>query len=281
MCANLNLDLYRKAYFYFDLPVEYKIKDKTLLIYPVTVKDSEIFLSSMSVIGIDKNSVDSVEIIQMSYLDFIYKVLFQEQINISKFLNILKYCLRLENEAVEVGYDVNNKPFLRDKDNEIEIKSKDFENIRRIILYQNLIHYDDEYINPEAKKAMNELDALRNANIELPSIERKMAIITAHCGISKQEQMNMTYRSHSLLFEEVYGEVEFETTRPILLYAGKGNEMDHWIYKKKKGKFDGYFQSVKQYTEKMGGDSAIKISQDSAQSIGESYNKQFTSFRNN
>lgn len=43
MGANLNLDLYRKAYFYFDLPVEYKIKDKTLFIYPITVKDSEIF----------------------------------------------------------------------------------------------------------------------------------------------------------------------------------------------------------------------------------------------
>ena len=75
MGANLNLDLYRKAYFYFDLPVEYKIKDKTLFIYPITVKDSEIFLSSMSVIDIDKNASDSVEIIQMSYLAFIYNVL--------------------------------------------------------------------------------------------------------------------------------------------------------------------------------------------------------------
>lgn len=278
MGANLNLDLYRKAYFYFDLPVEYKIKDKTLFIYPITVKDSEIFLSSMSVIDIDKNASDSVEIIQMSYLAFIYNVLFQDEINISKFVNILKYCLHVENPYV--GFDDNSRPYLKIND-DFSIGPKDFDNIRKIIMYQNLIHYDDEYINPEAKRAMNELDALRNANIELPSIERKMAIITAHCGISKQEQMNMTYRSHSLLFEEVYGEVEFETTRPILLYAGKDNEMDHWIYKKKKGKFVGYFQSAKQYIEKMGGDSAIKISQDSSKSIGESYNKQFTSFRNN
>lgn len=279
MGAKLNIDLYRRAYFYFDKPVDYVINDKILYIHPVLVKDSEIFLSSVSILDTDKNSSDSVEIIQMSYLDFIYKVLFQDEINISRFINILRYCLHIENP--EIGYDENQKPFLKDKDTGIVIKSKDFENIRRLILYQNLVHYDDEYINPEAKKAMNELDSLRNANIELPSIERKMAIIMAHCGINKREQMTMTYRSHSLLFEEVYGEVEFETTRPILLYAGKGNEIEHWIYRKKKSKFDGYFQSAKQYTEKMGGDSTIKISQDSSKAIGESYNKQFASFRNN
>lgn len=275
----IDIDFYKKAYFYFDKPVDYQIKDKLIKIYPVTVEDSEVFLSSINILMVDKNSSPSVEIIQMSYLDFVYKVLFQEDVNVSKFLNILKYCLHINKPFV--GYTEQNRPYLRDNETGLEINAKDFENIRRIILYQNLIHYDDEYINPEAKKAMDEIDTLRNANVELPSIERKMAIITAHCGISKQEQMNMTFRSHSLLFEEVYGEVEFETTRPIVMYAGKGNEIDHWIYRKKKGKFDGYFQSSKQYIEKMGGDSAIKISQDSSKTMGESYNQQFVTFKNN
>ena len=275
----IDIDFYKRAYFYFDKPVDYPIKDKLIKIYPIMVEDSEIFLSSMNILMVDKNSSPSVEIIQMSYLDFVYKVLFQEVVNVSKFLNILKYCLHINKPFV--GYTEQNRPYLRDNETGLEINAKDFENIRRIILYQNLIHYDDEYINPEAKKAMDEIDTLRNANVELPSIERKMAIITAHCGISKQEQMNMTFRSHSLLFEEVYGEVEFETIRPIMMYAGRGNEIDHWIYRKKKGKFDGYFQSTKQYTEKMGGDSAIKISQDSSKSMGESYNQQFVTFKNN
>ncbi len=279
MGAKFNLGLYRKAYFYFDLPVEYKIQEKTLFIYPVSVKDSEIFLSSQSVISIDKNAADSVEVIQMTYLDFIYKVLFQDQVNISKFLNILKYCLHIENEAVEVGYDANNKPFLRDKDSDIEIKSKDFDNIRRIIMYQNLIHYDDEYVNPEIKRMMDEVDAVKNAGIDPPTIERKMAIITAHCGVSKQEQMNMTYRSHSLLFEEVYGEVEFETTRPILLYAGKGNEIDHWIFKKKKDKMDGYVVDADSYAQSMGGDkSAIKATSNTQ--FGDNLSQQYNNFVN-
>lgn len=277
MGAKLNIDLYRRAYFYFDEPAEYTIQNKVLKIYPISVKDSEIFLSSMSVIDIDKNATDSVEIIQMSYLEFIYKCLFNDELNISRFLNICKYCLHIENP--EAGFDENQKPFLKDKGQDIVIKAKDFDNIRRIILYQNLIHYDDEYINPEIKKMMAEVDAVKNAGIEPPTIERRMAIITAHCGISKQEQMNMTYRSHSLLFEEVYGEVEFETTRPILIYAGKGNEIDHWIFKKKKDKYDGYMTDDDSYAQSMGGDrNAIKTASSTEQ--GDNLSQQYNNFVN-
>lgn len=278
MAATLNIDLYKKAYFYFDKPVEYQLKDNTILyIYPINVQDSEIFLSSMSVISIDKNSSDSVNIIQMSYLDFIYKVLFQDKMNVSRFVNILKYCLHMNKPMI--GYDEKNKPYLDDSELGVKIGYKDFENIRRIILYQNIIRYDDEYINPEIKKMMVEVDTVRNAGIEPPSIERKMAIITAHCGISKQEQMAMTYRSHCLLFEEVYGEVEFTTTRPIMLYAGKSGDIDHWIYKKKKDKYDGYITDADKYSQSMGGDvNAIKPTSNTQ--YGDNLSQQYNQFIN-
>lgn len=278
MAATLNIDLYKKAYFYFDKPVEYQLKDNTILyIYPINVQDSEIFLSSMSVISIDKNASDSVDIIQMSYLDFIYKVLFQDEMNVSRFVNILKYCLHMNKPMI--GYDEKNKPYLDDSELGVKIGYKDFENIRRIILYQNIIRYDDEYINPEIKKMMAEVDAVRNAGIEPPSIERKMAIITAHCGISKQEQMAMTYRSHCLLFEEVYGEVEFTTTRPIMLYAGKSGDIDHWIYKKKKDKYDGYMTDADKYSQSMGGDiNAIKSTSNTQ--YGDNLSQQYNQFIN-
>ena len=280
MGATLNLDFYRKAYFFFDKPVDYSIKDKIIKIYPIDVKHSEIFLSSVSVIDVDKNAIDSVEIIQMSYLAFVYKVLFMDgdmgELNKSKFVNILKYCLHAEEPYV--GFDDNGKAILR-INGDVVISAKDFENIRRIILYQNLVHYDDEYVNPEIKQMMAEVDAVKNVGIEPPSIERKMAIITAHCGISKQEQMKMTYRSHSLLFEEVYGEVEFETTRPILLYAGKGNEIDHWIFKKKKDKFDGYMTTTESYAQSMGADkNAIKMASNTQ--YGDNLSQQLNDFVN-
>lgn len=277
MGAKLNIDLYRRAYFYFDKSVDYVINDKILYIHPVLVKDSEIFLSSVPVLDTDKNSSDSVEIIQMSYLDFIYKILFQDEINISRFINILRYCLHIENP--EIGYDENQKPFLKDKDTGIVIKSKDFENIRRLILYQNLVHYDDEYINPEIKKMMAEVDAVKNSSFDLPNIERKMAIISAHNGMTKKEQMDMTYRSHSILFEEVYGEVEFMSTRAMRIYAGKDGEMEHWIYKKKKDKYAGYMTDADTYAKSMGGDkNAIKSS--SGTEYGDNLSRQYDNFTN-
>ena len=247
----IDIDFYKKAYFYFDKPVDYQIKDKLIKIYPVAVEDSEVFLSSMNILMVDKNSSPSVEIIQMSYLEFIYKILFQDQTNIDRFVNILKYCLHINSPYI--GFNENNKPYLVDKENDILIGPKDFDNIKRLILYQNLIHYDDEYINPELKAAMNEVDELRNKGIDSPTIERRIAIITAHCGLSKKEQLQMTYRSHSLLFEEVYGEVEFTTLRPVALFGGNSDKIDNWIYKKKKGKFDGYVTDAEKYSASMGG----------------------------
>lgn len=247
----IDIDFYKKAYFYFDKPVDYQIKDKLIKIYPVAVEDSEVFLSSMNILMVDKNSSPSVEIIQMSYLEFIYKILFQDQTNIDRFVNILKYCLHINSPYI--GFNENDKPYLVDKENDILIRPKDFDNIRQLILYQNLIHYDDEYINPELKAAMNEVDELRNKGIDTPTIERRIAIITAHCGLSKQEQLKMTYRSHSLLFEEVYGEVEYTTLRPVAWFGGNGDKIDNWIYKKKKDKFDGYVTDAEKYSASMGG----------------------------
>ena len=272
----IDIDFYKKAYFYFDKPVDYQIKDKLIKIYPVAVEDSEVFLSSMNVLMVDKNSSPSVEIIQMSYLEFIYKFLFQDQTNIDRFVNILKYCLHINSPYI--GFDENNKPYLVDKENDILIGPKDFDNIKRLILYQNLIHYDDEYINPELKATMNEIDELRNKGIDSPAIERRIAIITAHCGLSKQEQLKMTYRSHSLLFEEVYGEVEFTTLRPVALFGGNGDKIDNWIYKKKKGKFDGYVTDAEKYSASMGG--KYNAIQSTNTNYGDALSQQYEQFVN-
>lgn len=270
----IDLDLLAKNYFYFDEPVPYPLNNDTILpILPISVRNSEIFLSSVDIINIDKNISDSVEIIQMSYLRFLLDVVQKSDALKQKLVNILVLCMGLKKPNILV--DENNKAKLVDKELGIEISAKQFDDIKRIIMYQNIIHYDDEYVNPEFKKAMDEVDTLKNRNIVMPSLERKMAIITAHCGLSKQEQKNMTYRSLSLLFEEVSGEVEFTTTRPIALYGGQGDKIDHWIYKKAKGKFDGYYTLDSDYNKSMGGDGYIKTS---SSNTGSELTQKFESF---
>ena len=255
----VDLNYLAKAYFYFDEPVPYKLDDEhTIYIKPISVRDSQFFLDSVDLLTVDKNSLPDPVIIQMSYLQFILDVLLQgdmKKVNMQKMQNLLILCLGMKHP---VAYkNEKGKPYLVEGNNEYQITHKQFDDIKRIILYQNIPHFDDTYINPEAKAAMNQIDILRSQDYEDMTIERKMAIIMSHTGVLKKDQLDMTYRSHCLLYEEVCGEVEFTTTRPVALFGGKGKELPHWIYRKKKNKFNDYFISDKAYHKSMGGDGNI------------------------
>lgn len=274
----IDLDFLAKSFFYFDQPVPYKLEDGHVLnINPILVKDSEIFLSSIDLITIDKNSLPDPKIIQMSYLQFINDVLLigdRSRVYLQKFVNLLVLCLGMKNPFI--FKNERGKPYLVEGNHEYTINHRQFEDIRRIVLYQNILHFDDSYINPEAKAAMNQVDILKNQDYEDMTIERKMAIITAHSGVLKKDQIEMTLRSHTILFEEICGEVEFTTTRPVAMFAGKGKELPHWIHKKKKNKFNDYFISDKAYHKSMGGDGNL------TQTITDSPNffeQQFNNFK--
>lgn len=276
--VSVNIDFLTRTYFYFDKPVKYKLDNGEIEIRPVDLQSSEIFLSSIGILNIDKNSMPNPKIIQMSYLQFLAEVILNKnspslQSNIQQLLNILILCLDFKTPCIK--YNEFNKPYIHDELTDLSITSKQFDDIRQIILYQNIPNYDDSYINPDFKKAMDEQDELKNKNIDYPTLERKIAIITAHSGITKKEQEQMTYRSHCILFNEVCGEIEFITVRPVALFSNGGKNLDHWIYKKKKDKFDGYVKSVDSYTQSMGGGQSIKTND---MSLGNSYLEQFRNF---
>ena len=75
----------------------------------------------------------------------------------------------------------------------------------------------------------------------------------------------MTYRSHDLLFNEVCGEVNFTTFAPVVVFGGKGKEIEDWIFKKKKGKFEGEVISVSDYSKSGGGDGNVDSIQATSQ----------------
>lgn len=73
----IDIAVLERGYFYFDKPVPYKLSDTTYInINPISVYDSEVFLSSCDILQIDKNAFNSVDIIQMTYLDFCLKLCF-------------------------------------------------------------------------------------------------------------------------------------------------------------------------------------------------------------
>lgn len=257
----VDIDFLTEAYFIFDEKVPYKIGDKILYISPISVKDSNIFMSSVDILTVDKNSSSDPKVISMSYLQFLCEVLIPlNKLNIGRLGNILNLCLGIDKARLCVDTDgPKPKPFILDEENDIRIYPKDFDDIVKIILYQNIPSYDDSYINPELKEAMQKQDELKHKGIEQPNLERRMAIISAHSGITKADQLTMTMRSHNFLFSEVVGEVEFTSTRTGLMVGrmlgNKSPTPDHWIFAKKKDKFEDYVKSVSDYKKSAGMDS--------------------------
>lgn len=248
----INIDYLSRQYFYFDKPVDYKLKcEKTIYITPVTIENSEIFNDSIDIMMIDKNALPSVEIIQMSYLQFLIDVLFMQDNKQAKKLGVLlTLCCGLK--TPKIFFDEKKKAYIKDEDTGIVITAQEFEDIKKIILYQNILHFDDSYINPELRQAMREFDEARGKSKEMPSIERRIAIIMSHTGISKREQIEMTMRTHGLLFEEVAGEVKYNVVAPIAVYANKMSEIDDWIFRNKKNKFSEYITTIDEYNNSLG-----------------------------
>ena len=68
---SIDIQSLTEFFFTFDTPVPYILQDGELTIYPILVKDSALFLSSVDILNIDKNSSSDVRAIQLSYLGYL------------------------------------------------------------------------------------------------------------------------------------------------------------------------------------------------------------------
>lgn len=275
MAVAIDINYLRNAYFTFDAPVPYKLKcGVDISIVPVKLIDSMIFTTSYGVLDIDKNSTNNVDIIQMSYLKFLDKYIINTKETAQQFINICLLCLGFTLPIIR--YDEKERAILSNADRDgkelFYITAKEFDEIKRIILYQNLPNYDDEYIDPELKANMEEMDRIKNKNVEIPSLERRIAIITSHTGITKEVQRMMTLREHSVLFEEVAGEVEYSAVKGVSCYGGNSDDVQ-WVYKKSKNKYEDYITTKEKYNKSMGGDGRIPTSTQSSENINSQYDK--------
>lgn len=269
----IDINYLRNVYFAFDTPVPYCLKcGTTINIFPVKLMDYMLFMSSYGILDIDKNSINDVQAIQMSYLKFLDKFVLHSEQTAQQFVNICLLCLGFNQPFIR--YDEKDRAILSNADKNgkelFYITSKEFDELKRIILYQNLPNYDDEYIDPELKANMQEMDLIKNKNVEIPSLERRMAIIASHTGITKAIQKTMTLREFNVLFEEVAGEVEYSAVKGISCYGGNSEEVQ-WIYKKTKNKYDEYITTKEKYNKSMGGNGQISSATQSSENMISQY----------
>ena len=101
----VDIGFLREVYFTFDKPVPYKLKCGSILqIKPVLLEDSMIFTSSYGILDIDKNLSTEVEVIQMSYLQFLMdRVIPFVEHSKQQLVNICLLCLGFEFPYIDLN----------------------------------------------------------------------------------------------------------------------------------------------------------------------------------
>lgn len=234
-----------EPYVALDMPIPYK----DLRIQPILMKDVNEFLYANDILDIVKNEIADVEIIQMTYLQYIIqKLMFDETMfdsNLSngdiwkyKFIVILQLCLGVD--ASEVSIDKNNNRLII---GENEITSNDFDDIRKIIMYQNVINFDDTPMSKDYKEMLNKYYSIKNVGIAMPTLEDKVDVVLANTAYTSQTLREMTYRRFQKIFEKIIDKTEY-IVGAMFKSQGAKEPLEHWVYKKKKDKYSDVFSKM-------------------------------------
>lgn len=168
-------------------------------------------------------------------------------------------CGKVMRDVFELKQDEKNQFKLFVKG--IEISSKKFKELKRIYCYQNILDYNDDYIDPELKEALDEAARLRAGNTEQPTLERQKACIVASTGYKFEELGQLTLRKFALLVRIIVSKVDYTAykTGEMSGMVTFKSPYPHWVYSNdnpRKNRFKD-IMSVDQIEKKIGGGSKI------------------------
>lgn len=203
-------------YIAFDKPVPYK----NWLISPIKIKDYWECASLLGMLDIPKNELGSIELIQMPYMTFYLSILMSEYDNLDALDRFLRIILNIEDdEVIQVTFDLKEirvgKPIGKTRDN-YDILSEncrrincvDFDEIKRIVLFQNIIDYTDEYVSKDVREQVENYYRLKS-NGHGTSLGHKVRCMAIALGVTKEVIGNMTMLDFNLTYETLSNSVEY------------------------------------------------------------------------
>ena len=232
-------------YFANDKPVPYKLKcGVELMIYPVLVENWNEFSDALSILTIRKNEINDAEVIKMKYLDFMLMLSNQEKNMLDKLKIISKYSFK---EDFISPHAMNGKNHLAivTENNDIKslINGKEFDDIKKIILHQNIYDYDDRYISPDVRQLYEEYVKATSTNQIDPTLERKKVFVIGKTGLSMKDINTMSYRIFNQLYIDNVN-LDMYFARKIIQASQKYDVKEEPIYplfEKPKDKYDKLF----------------------------------------
>ena len=246
--ADLNLNELELEYFYNGYDVPYKIKNGGILnIKPILVKDYPFYENSKTLLEINKNETNNIEIIKMSYLEYIFNLISIKP----TYNNALIYICKLSFGYDKIAIGTYNKKrclLLCNEENKVEyiITPKEFEEISKIILNQNDAHYDNRYVNPEVRELMAEYYKVKHNDFRTPNLEEKKAYVVSRTGMNISQINDMTYRLFDLIYNScVNSEIYLAQKMVQCSYKYDVKEdVKHPLFEKKKDPYAEIFEDT-------------------------------------
>jgi|LAHS01.1.fsa_nt_gb hypothetical protein len=265
---------YITPYVTFDAPIEYK----GIKIYPIKVKDYYTFMDAYDILKIDKNNIPDVDIIQMSYLQFMYNLVVSDDIIWrTKFIEILGLCfniyydeekcddkfspseilsMRTNENIFRVyinGYDfyfeIENEHKIRIIINGVSFNASEFNDIKSLILYQNFEDYEDTIMSKDFKDVVEKYYDLKSRDTVPLTLENQINVVMSSTGLSLDDVMKLSLRKLQSLFDLEINKTEYMIGR-FAQAQGCTAKVDHWVYKSKKSKYSDVFTDTDTFRDK-------------------------------
>ena len=211
------------------------------------------YQDNVGILQIDKNRENSVEIISMSYLQYLVDVVMKHEEYQRMLVAILNLSLGDEYKF-NMGHDERGKAYLGIvKDNETisRISPKEFDRISDIILNYNDPNYDNRYISDDMRKAMEDYYKLKFKNQYIPTLEEKKTFMSFKSGLTFKEINEMSYRHFDMMYNQCVSNDMFFSQR--ILQASEKYKVDDLVYplfKKKDSRFD-FLQNAQNFENKV------------------------------
>lgn len=255
----VNIESLSLLYFQNDEPCPYKLDcGYTIMIKPISVKNWSLFEYSLDVLTIDKNSVNDINVIRMSYLKFLKDYVFKndETLELKQKLSTIFY-YSMGEEYIYLIEEQDNKVVVvlaDDKNEKVKaiITQREFDEIKKIILFQNMKNYDDRRVDTDVKELMKEYYDIKYRDTKVPSLEERKTYVIAKTGMDMKKINNMSYRTFEQVYDHALKDVLF-IGRKIIQGSYKykvDGDIEHPLYEKEKDKYEELFTSTDTLSQK-------------------------------
>ena len=143
---------------------------------------------------------------------------------------------------------------LYDDEDLVEIGDAQFDELRKVILFQNIYKYDDTEMSDDFRRVVEEYYRLKNKDIVLPTLEDRLMAVCVSSAYKLEELYTMPLRLFDALLEYSVDKLEYQVNKLIVnLAQGKveGLHLSHWVYKTKKDKYSEIFTDAQDLVKKV------------------------------